>query len=140
MKNLADLEQEKQKLLQELEHLKKQIQQDISAIEKKYTSQNIAKNIKREISKQYLTKRNLLILGAGAGTVLLLYLLSRRRKRKKTAVLMNNKKQKKGYTETALKPYKSSFMGELAKEIIWTVALEVVRKKVNEYVKKKSAA
>jgi ABC-type enterochelin transport system ATPase subunit len=137
MKNLANLEEEKQKLLQELEQLKKQIQQDISAVEKKYTSQNIAKNIKQEFSKQYLTKRNLLILGAGAGAMVLFYLLSRNRKRKKTTVI-HNKKQKKPSLKPSSKNDKSSFISELAKEIIWTVAFEAIRKKVNEYIKKKS--
>lgn len=138
MKNLSDLEKEKEKLLQELEHLKKQIQKDISAVEKKYTSQNIAKNLKQEFSKQYLTKRNLLVLGTAAGAMLLFYLLSKNRKRKKTTVI-HNKKDKKNYSKPTVREDKSSFVSEMAKEIIWTVALEVVRKKVNEYIKKKSA-
>jgi len=139
MKNLIDLEQEKEKLLQELEQLKKQIQQDISILEKKYTPQNIKKKVTREISKQYLNKRNLLILGTSAGALILFYLLSRNKKRNKTTVINKKEKKYSDYKKPVLKSNKSSFVSELAKEIIWTVALEVIRKKVNEYIKKKSA-
>ncbi len=139
MKTLSDLEQEKQELLKELEILKKQIQQDISTVEKKYTSQNIAENLKKEISKQYLNKRNVAILGASLGVMLLFYVLSKKRKRKKMNIIPNNKKDKKNDLKPSYTSNKSSFVSELAKEIIWTVALEVIRKKVNEYIKKKSA-
>ncbi len=139
MKTLSDLEQEKQELLKELEMLKKQIQRDISAVEKKYTSQNIAENLKKEISKQYLNKRNVAILGASLGVMLLFYVLSKKRKRKKMNIIPNNKKDKKNDLKPSHTSNKSSFVSELAKEIIWTVALEVIRKKVNEYIKKKSA-
>lgn len=139
MKTLSDLEQEKQELLKELEILKKQIQRDISAVEKKYTSQDIAKNLKKEISKQYLNKQNIAILGASAGVMLLFYVLFKKRKRKKMNTIPNNKKDKKNDLKPSYTSNKSSFVSELAKEIIWTVALEVIRKKVNEYIKKKSA-
>ncbi|MCS7027222.1 MAG: hypothetical protein NZ519_00515 [Bacteroidia bacterium] len=137
MKNLSDLEQEKQQLLQELEALKKQIQKDIFVLETKYSTKNITKNISRELSKKYLNKRLFFILGISAGTALVLYWLSRNRKRKKVKC-SGIKTEPQSYA-VARKDDKPSFVADLAKEVLWTIALELVRKKVNDYVKKKTA-
>lgn len=142
MKNISQLEQEKEKLLQELEQLKKQIQQDIIILEKKYTSQNITKNItkefSKEFSKQYLNKRNLIIIGASIGAIALFYTLLRGRRRKKISLSDKGAKKVEVHRNPIIKQKNTSLMGELAKEVIWTVTLEIIRKKVNEYLKQKN--
>lgn len=141
MKNLSDLEQEKQQILRELEELKKQIQQDINLLKAKYDTKNIAKNITHDLSKRYINKHLVLILAAAASTMLLLYLLSRRKRQKKVGESQCTKtahKSNSGMMPVPIKAKKSSFVLDLAKEVAWTITMEMVRKKVNEYLKKKN--